>query len=250
MCFIHLQGVFFFVSNIVLNQEVTRTVLVECTTFLFFCLWPVIMSFRSNVFHVLRPLIPSSRPFLSCHPLYVPFVCSRCGFNLASPTTFSIFAYSSSLFLIMLYIRSFLSFPSINRPFLQNFQLHSLILFSLTFSTCYSYLFLHFLQPSVIILFWSFLVVLILVRFKLFINSYGLWFAHHICHCLVGFFYFFSVLTVLTKKLLNLFSLSVYSPSVRFYSLKMFDSYIFSCAASFLSPILLVLSLSRTSILE
>ena len=46
-------------------------------------------------------------------------------------------------------------------------------------------------------------------------------------------FYFLSVLTVLTKKLLNLFSLSVYSPSVRFSSLKMFDSYIFSCAASF-----------------
>lgn len=156
MCFIHLQGVFFFVSNIVLNQEVTRTVLVECTTFLFFCLWPVIMSFRSNVFHILRPLIPSSRPFLSFHPLYVPFVCSRCAFNLA-PTRFSIFVYSSSLFLIMLYIRYFLSFPSINRPFLQNFQLHSLILFSLTFSTCYSYLFLHFLQLSVIILFWSFL---------------------------------------------------------------------------------------------
>lgn len=46
-------------------------------------------------------------------------------------------------------------------------------------------------------------------------------------------FYFLSVLTVLTKKLVNLFSLSVYSPSVRFSSLKMFDSYIFSCAASF-----------------
>ena len=158
MCFIHLQGVFFFVSNIVLNQEVTRTVLVECTTFLFFCLWPVIMSFSSNVFHVLRPLISSCRPFLSCHPLYVPFVCSRCAFNLA-PTKFSIFVYSSSLFLIMLYIRSFPSFASINHPFRQNFQLHSLILFSLTFSTCYSYLFLHFLQLSVIILFWSFLVM-------------------------------------------------------------------------------------------
>ena len=63
-------------------------------------------------------------------------------------------------------------------------------------------------------------------------------------------FSFLRVLTVLTKKLLNLFSLSVYSPSVRFSSLKMFDSYIFSCAASFLSPIFLVLSLSRTSILE
>lgn len=63
-------------------------------------------------------------------------------------------------------------------------------------------------------------------------------------------FSFLRVLTVLTKKLLNIFSLSVYSPSVRFSSLKMFDSYIFSCAASFLSPIFLVLSLSRTSILE
>lgn len=148
MCFIHLQGVFFFVSNIVLNQEVTRTVLVECTTFLFFCLWPVIMSFRSNVFHVLRPLIPSSRPFLSCHPLYVPFVCSRCAFNLA-PTRFSIFVYSSSLFLIMLYIRYFPSFPSINRPFLQNFQLHSLILSHLHSQLViptYSYIFFSYLS--------------------------------------------------------------------------------------------------------
>lgn len=187
--FIHLQGVFFFVSNIVLNQEVTRTVLVKCTTFLFFCLWPVIMSFRSNVFHVLRPLIPSSRPFLSCH-LYM-YHLSVLGVRSTLHQRHSRFSFIRLPYFLLCFTFDLFSVfpqlialsPKLSTPFPNSFLTYILNL-----------LFLPILTFPSAICHYSVLVfsryVLILVRFKLFINSYGLWFAHHICHCLVVFFYF------------------------------------------------------------
>ena len=102
LCFIHLQGVFFFVSNIVLNQEVTSTVLVECTTFLFFCLWPVIMSFPCNVLSSCFTAPYSQFPPFSQLP---SFICTICLFSVCVQPccTYDVLDFRLFVFLISYY---------------------------------------------------------------------------------------------------------------------------------------------------